>query len=166
MKKIAIYGLLFLSSIFSSFAQVTVTGHMSAEVVAPVGIDNTSGMHFGNVAINNGGTRVFIDAGANTRTANGVNEINTEAGTWNRAAFSVSGQNDVAYAITLPSNATTIDDNFGHRITIDNWTSYTASTTNAGSGNKIHYIGANLTVGQQGGIANTGSDFRVTVNYN
>src|SRR5688572_1831798 len=89
-------------------AQATATASASATIVTPISISKTADMHFGNVAVNasNNGTVVLAPAG--TRNATGGVTLPAAAGTPAAAAFTVSGQANYTYAITLPSAAITL----------------------------------------------------------
>lgn len=153
----------------SSFAQVSATATSSATIVTPIAISETANMLFGNVAVqpSTGGTVVMAPAG--TRSATGGVTLPVVTGTVNAAAFSVTGQPNYTYSITLPSTATTLNDGASHTMSVDTWTS-SPSPTGAlnGSGSQTLSVGATLHVtgGQAAGTYTSATPFTVTVNYN
>src|SRR6202012_5340063 len=92
----------------ASFAQATATASASATIITPISIVKTTDMNFGNVAVSAtiAGTAVLAPAG--TRTTGGAGGVTLPAttGTVAAAAFTVSGQGNYTYAITLPTSAT------------------------------------------------------------
>jgi hypothetical protein len=129
-------------------------------------------MNFGNVASSaSSGTVVLTPAGA--RSTTGGVTLPTTVGTTTAASFTVTGEADFTYAITLPAGATTIASG-GNTMTVDVWSS---DTNPAGAvltgGTSDLTVGATLNVGanQPAGAyssSNAGGtgDFTITVNYN
>jgi len=149
-------------------AQVTATATATATIVTPISITKTVDMNFGNVAVqaSTGGTVVLVPAG--TRTATGGVTLPAVAGTVTAAAFTVSGQGNYTYSITLPSTDLTITSG-SNTMAVNVFTSSPSpiGTLSAG-GTQTLTVGATLNVAaaQPAGTYISGTPFNVTVNYN
>ena len=153
----------------SSFAQATATASASATIITPITIVKDVDMNFGNVAVSAtlGGTVVLAPAG--TRTTGGAGGVTLPAtvGTVAAASFTVSGQANYTYAITLPTTKTITSG--ANTMTVDNFTSNPSATgTLSGSGSQTLTVGATLNVSaaQASGVYTNASGVPVTVNYN
>ncbi len=148
-------------------ASVSATATAAATIVTPLAIANAGNLNFGNIATNaTGGSVVITPAGA--RSTTGGVSLPTTIGTVSAAAFTVTGETDYTYAITLPAGPTTIDDNNGHTMSVGTWTSTPTPTGELTGGTETLYIGATLTVGasQAAGAYLSDTPFQVTVVYN
>ena len=150
-------------------AQATATASATAVIVTPISISKTADMHFGNVAVNSqqNGTVELDPAG--TRNATGGVTLPATAGTPAAAAFTVSGEANYTYAITLPTAAITLFNASSNSMTAGFFSSAPAITgTLSASGSQTLTVGAILavTAGQAAGTYTTATDFAVTVNYN
>ena len=107
-------------------------------------------------------------APAGTRTTTGSVSLPATTGSPTAASFTVSGQGNYTYSITLPSVATDIDDNASHTMQVDNFTSNPATTGTLSSGTQTLTVGATLNVGagQATGTYTSDVPFSVIVNYN
>ena len=166
-KFIALSAVLFAFS-NSLNAQATATATATATIVTPISIVKTADMNFGNLAVTTlGGTVIMSPAGARSNTG-GVT-MPAVTGTVSSAAFTVSGQGNYVYDITLPSTAVVLTSGANTM----NATAFTTDipaaqgTLSAGGTQQIK-VGATLTVsaGQAAGTYVTGTPFSVTVNYN
>ena len=153
----------------SSFAQATATASASATIITPITIVKDVDMNFGNVAVSAtlGGTVVLAPAG--TRTTGGAGGVTLPAtvGTVAAASFTVSGQANYTYAITLPTTKTITSG--ANTMTVDNFTSNPSATgTLSGAGSQTLTVGATLNVSaaQASGVYTNASGVPVTVNYN
>ena len=153
----------------STFAQATATASASATIITPITIAKTVDMNFGNVAVSAtlAGTVVLSPAGG--RSAGGAGGVTLPAtmGTVAAASFTVSGQANYTYAITLP--ASTSITSGGNSMTVDNFTSTPSATGNLGSGgSETLTVGAtlNVTAAQAAGVYTNAAGVPVTVNYN
>jgi len=145
------------------------TAAASATIITPISITKTVDLNFGNVAVDasNGGTVIMAPAG--TRTTTGNVSLPATSGSPTAASFTVNGQGNYTYAITLPSSPVTIDDGNSHTMTVTTFTSTPSTTGTLSSGTQTLNVGATLNVsaGQATGTYTTGaSPFTVTVNYN
>ena len=169
IKSIAIAAVVIVSS-NSSFAQALATASASATIITPITIVKTVDMNFGNVAVSAtiAGTAVLAPAG--TRTTGGAGGVTLPAtnGTVSAASFTVSGQANYTYAITLPTTAT-ISDGASHNMTVNAFTSSPSATGLLSSGgSQVLTVGAtlNVTAAQTPGVYTNATGVPVTVNYN
>jgi hypothetical protein len=126
-------------------------------------------MHFGNVAVSAslGGDVILAPAG--TRTATGGVTLPATVGTPAAAAFTVSGEANYTYAITLPSANIQLANASNVIMDAGTFTSSPSATgTLSASGSQTLSVGATLIVlpGQAAGNYTTAANFDVTVNYN
>lgn len=163
---------LMLAVSYASFAQVSATATAAATIVTPIAITKTVDLNFGNVASGAAlGTVVLSPAGA--RSVTGGVTLPAITGTVAAATFSITGQANLSYSITLPAGNTTIASG-GNTMTVGTWTSNPTPTgTLDAAGTQTLTVGATLNVaaGQAAGTyssSNVGGsgDFTVTVNYN
>ncbi|MBC9914583.1 DUF4402 domain-containing protein [Chitinophaga varians] len=149
----------------------TATANASATVITPIAIAKTLDLNFGVLASSPiPGTLKISPAGVRTTTG-GVSTLST-TGTVTPAIFSVTGENNFTYAITLPLipvvlNHTTLPGAF---MLATNFTSSPAVITGGvlTGGSQALNVGATLFVGpnQPHGLYTTNIPFPVTVNYN
>lgn len=125
---------------------------------------NTRGIAFGAFAAGTGGGVVISPAGSRSATG-GVVLIAISEG--EAAQFTISGDPDFTYSISLPSDGTVaLDDGAGHSMEITGFTSHPALTGQlSGGGSQALAIGATLNVGAHQPAGNYAGDFPVTVNY-
>ena len=170
MKKITLLTAIVMIALFSSnaFAQVSASAPTSATIVTPISILKDTDMNFGNVAVSSTAGTVIL-APASTRTLTGGVTLPVTAGTVTAAQFTVSGQADYTYAITLPATdltitkATTLE-----TMTVNAFTSTPTPTGTLTLGSEVVKVGATLNVGasQVAGLYENATGFEVTVNYN
>ena len=168
MKKVILSAAVIIGFATAANAQATATATASATIVTPITIVKDVDMNFGNVAVSatSGGTVVLPTTGVRTKTG-GVT-LPAVPGTVAAASFTVSGEANYTYAITLPSAALSIS-NGTATMTVDNFISNPASTGALnGTGTQTVQIGATLNVGaaQAPGAYLSATPFNVTVNYN
>lgn len=151
--------------VVGAFAQ-TASATASANVVTPIAISKTVDMSFGNIAVLSslGGT-VILDTNNGT-TATGEVTLPATTGTITSASFTVTGEADYTYAITLPTTATITDVVSTQTMTLSDFTSSPSATSTLTAGTGTLTVGATLAViAAQVAGAYTG-DFDVTVEYN
>ncbi|HCT94873.1 MAG: hypothetical protein A2X19_10670 [Bacteroidetes bacterium GWE2_39_28] len=148
----------------ASYAQ----SNASATIITPISIAVVDHMNFGNVAASGSlGTVVLTTAGA--RSVTGGVSLPTTTGTVSAANFTVSGQANFTYSITLPSSVTITRVSGSETMTVNTFTSDPATTgTIGGGGTQSLSVGATLNVAasQVAGAYTSGSTFNVTVAYN
>lgn len=152
-------------------AQASATATASATIVAPISITKNTDMNFGNIAVQaaTGGTVILATDGSRTRTA-GVT-LPAVPGTVSAATFTVDGEINYTYDITLPGAAVVLTRGGGtETMSATAFTSDPAIAAGAldGAGTEDISVGATLTVAaaQVPGTYITGTPFTVTVNYN
>ena len=153
----------------SSFAQATTSASASAIIITPITIAKTVDMNFGNVAVSASlaGTVVMTPAGVRTAGGAGGVTLPVTAGTVAAASFTVSGQANYTYAITLPSTCTISSSS--NTMIVNGFTSTPATTgTLSGTGTQTLLVGATLNVSaaQAAGTYTNSTGVPVTVNYN
>lgn len=149
-------------------AQVTATASTSATIITPITIEKTVDMNFGNVAVSPtiAGTVILVPAG--TRTQTGGVTLPVTTGTVTSAKFTVNGQADATYSISIPTAPITLSDGAASTMTVGTFTSTPTPTGLLEGGTQEISVGATLNVaaGQAAGLYTNASDLFVTVNYN
>jgi len=158
-----------------SMAQVTENTDAGAKILTALSIAEDLPMHFGTMGVlaGTGGTCVVTTAGIRSATA-GVT-LSALAPLFSLATYTVTGEPDYTYAITLPSTITVTHTNTINTMTIGTLlaksTSGTESHTATGTlasivGTESFTVGGTLTVtaGQLAGVY--AGTFNVTVAYN
>jgi hypothetical protein len=134
------------------------------------GTTSTSGdLAFGTMVPNTiGGTVVINPFGSGARTASGVQVI---ASTFGPAAFTVTGESNATYAVTLPSSATITKTGSTETMTVDTFTSTLSGTglvvtgTLSGTAGSFR-VGGKLHVGGDQASGSYTGTFVVTAAYN
>jgi hypothetical protein len=150
-------------------AQVTANAPTSATIVTPIAITKTIDMNFGNVAVSTASGTVILSP-ASLRTPDGGVTLPATAGTVAAASFTVTGQANYTFSITLPSTDFTLTRSSGTETMIVN--AFTSDPTPAGllsgTGSQTLNVGAtlNVTGSQVAGLYRNLTGFPVTVNYN
>lgn len=149
-----------------SYAQSTA----SATIVTPISIAVVDNMNFGNVNASGVAGSVALST-AGVRTPSGGVTLPATTGSVSAASFTVSGQANYTYAITLPTTLTITHSGGAGTgtMTVNTFVSDPATTgTLDGTGNQTLNVGATLGVGmnQAAGTYTSGSTFNVTVAYN
>jgi hypothetical protein len=170
MKKIkSLIMMIMIAATTGAMAQESATASSSATIVAPIGIEKSADMNFGNVATNDAGGTVVLTTGGSTSKTGGVT-LPANTGTVTAAAFDVTGESDYTYTITLPSTAITLQDDAGtpNEMTVGTFVSDPLTTGALVSGAQTVNVGATLNVdgSQEPGVYTNTSDLTVTVNYN
>jgi hypothetical protein len=160
-----IFFILGFSNILS--AQSIANARVSASIMAPIQIVRNSNADFGSFATNGGtGTVVLSADNRGARTSSPNITIPNETGVVKAAGFTVTGEGNDAYSITLPANELLIYNGMESMV-VDG---FTCSASNVLSGGKeVIYLGATLHVGAsqaQGSYSSLGSGIKVSVNYN
>lgn len=141
---------------------VDASATISASIIAPIGISATTPMSFGDIGPSEfSGSLVLSNSGA--ALATNVTEV--PGGIVSEGVFTVTGDGNAAYSVTLPSSATLSSG--ANTMTITGFNHDGGATpTIAGGGSRDLSIGATLNVGaNQSGGAYTGT-YQVIVNYN
>ncbi|MCJ7820417.1 MAG: DUF4402 domain-containing protein [Bacteroidales bacterium] len=131
-----------------AFAQVSATGHISAEVISALSAIETSQMNFGRFSPGPQGGELILSPES---TISVLGSVYSGSGVHNAAGFYVTGETGIAYSITLPSEPITITNTSSSRtMIVDNWSSIPATTPGAGmlqDGFQTVLVGATLKIG-------------------
>lgn len=132
--------------------------------VSALSLLNTRDIAFGSFAAGTGGTVVISPAGS--RSASG-GVVLFSAGDGTAAQFTISGDPEFIYSISLPSDGTvSLSDGNGHSMDINGFTSQPALSGHlSAGGSQVLAIGATLHVGSNQPAGNYAGDFPITVNY-
>jgi phage tail sheath protein FI len=165
IKIFALASVIFAFSV-NTFAQATASA--SAVIMTPLSITRITDLHFGSATVSAAaGTILLTPAGV--RTASGGVTLQPTAPTFTVASFTVAGQLNTAYTISLPASVT-IDEGALHTMLVNTFASNPNATGNLGAtGSQTLTVGATLNVnGSQtpGSYTSNGGPFTVTVNYN
>jgi hypothetical protein len=167
MKNLLALAIIVLGFAATSFAQVTATASTTATIITPIAIEKDVDMNFGNIAVSPtlGGTVVLPTSGARTKTGGVTLPVVT--GTVSAASFTVTGEGNSTYSITLPSSAIILTGPSG-TMTVENFVSTPSNTGTLSSGTQEVKVGATLNVSaaQAAGTYTNESGLFVTVNYN
>jgi hypothetical protein len=131
---------------------------------APIAISNTQLLTFGKFAAGSGGSVTVSPAGA--RSAGG-GVVLVSSGGGSAALFSVSGDPNLTYAISLPANGAVSLAAGANIMAVSNFSSSPSPTgqLNAG-GTQTLSVGATLSVGTNQPTGNYSASFDVFVDYN
>ena len=137
------------------------TGPLMAQV--PLSISKNTDMNFGTIAASSGGTVVLSVSGS--RTASGGVILPSFTGTVSAAQFTVTGDSNRTYAITLPTTDLILSAGSA-TMTVNIFTSTATGILTAGT--ETVRVGATLNVvaSQAAGSYTNATGFDVTVNYN
>lgn len=139
---------------------------MAASVswAAVIAISNTQGLAFGKFVAGAAGTVTVSPAGVRSGSG-GVVLVPSGAGA--AAQFAVSGDANVAYAISLPADGTVSLASGANSMAVNTFTSSPSLTGTLGAGGgQALSVGATLSVGSNQAIGSYSGAFDVTVNYN
>lgn len=155
-------------SAVSAFAQASAsaTATSSATIVTPIAISKVTNLDFGNVAVSTGGTVVMPATSAGVRTLTGGITLPTVGGTHQAASYTVTGESNYVYTVTVPSTDLVITS--GANTMLVNAFTQSAGAGALTSGAQTIYVGATLNVSsaQAAGSYLSANPFTVTVNYN
>jgi hypothetical protein len=170
MKKLLLSAIVILGFSAVSFGQATAYAPTSATILAPITIVKNTNMVFGNVATNASGGTVVLATNSSRTATGGVTLPATATGTPSAADFTVGGDGNSTYAITLPTTLTITNSTGtgGETMTVTGFTSTPSGTGTLASGSQDLKVGATLNVGgsQVAGLYQNVIGFAVTVNYN
>jgi len=154
----------------------TVTGSADATVIQPIAITAVNPLAFGKfVKGATGGTVVLTTAGG--RTATGAVVLSTAGAFESAGTFTVTGETDATFTISVPANVTLTEAGTSTTMVITTFSDLngtTATTTAAGNvtggtltgGTQTLYVGGELAVGAAQVPANYTGTYAVTVEYN
>jgi len=162
-----IIGIIFLlfATRSQTIAQSTAYANIYAEVVAPVGIRNTSELHSGEIVISNKNMVALISNGNPIPGSESGSEPNLSV---ILNAFSITDASLSTFSITLPQENINIGNSISNSLIISNFTS-NQTQTGSRQGDKIGIIiAATLNMTENRTICNNQAKhpFPVTFNYN
>lgn len=151
--------ILLLSLLFLPFS-----GPLMAQM--PLSILKNRDMNFGTIAVSSGAGAVVLSP-FGSRTASGGIFLPSVTETVSAAQFTVSGEPNYTYAITLPIDFTLYESGVGPASMVVNAFS-TSATGNLTVGTETVLVGATLNAGasQTAGSYTNSVGFEVIVNYN
>lgn len=167
VNRIILAVVIMIASVYGVQAQATATATATATILTAISITKDVDMNFGNLTVQPGSGGTVVLATAGSRSATGGVALIGVAGVA-AASFTVSGENDFTYAITLPTSDHTISSG-SNTMTVNSFVSNPSATgTLSGSGSQTLKVGATLNVAaaQPVGTYVSSEGFSVTVNYN
>ena len=149
---------LYSASVFAADA----TGNATAEVLAPLTLTAGVAMDFGQVAAVTGATSTVVlsAAGVTTTTGGAI-----AGGTPVAGGFSVTGNDSLAYDISLPTS-TLLTGGTGPDITVDTFTSNKpGNSSNTSGGADTFTVGATLNLADGQGFGTYAGTYSISVDY-
>lgn len=145
-----------------------ITASATAKILTAIEISKTTDLHFGTMVSTASEGTCTVSATSNERTQDGGVTLLTQTPTFSRAEFSVGGDANATYSITLPADETiSISDGDGHSLSVDNFTHSAGVTpTLDESGEDDFFVGATLTVQASSTAGTYTGNFSITVAYN
>lgn len=141
-----------------------ITAAPACWAVNPIAIVNTQALAFGSFAAGSGGS-VTVSAGGARSAGGGV--VLLSAGAGSVASFSVTGDPNLTYAITLPANGVAALSSGGNSMALTAFTSNPATTgVLSAGGSQTLSVGATLGVSSNQAAGSYSGSFNVIVNYN
>lgn len=143
---------------------------MATTIIKPISIENDRDLRFGNIVPSSAlGTVIVTPAGARSR-AGGATFIPSLPGIFSSAQFTVYGQANAAFTITVPANNIVVLTKSGGtdmkvRAFKHNLTS-TSSRKIGPGGSKVFTVGATLNVNANQNPGMYTGTFNITVAYN
>lgn len=150
-------------------AQVTVVGHITAEVVSTITASETAQLSFGQFSPEKAGGQIILTPGG-TRSSTGA--VNVAGGMHNAGTFYVTGSPGSFISIQLPTGpATLTNSSAAGTLVVTNWTSDPPPQhcfIIPGSGTKPVNVGATLLVGnlRENPVGLYAGTYNITFNYN
>lgn len=136
----------------------------SVSWAAVIAISTTQELAFGKFVAGSGGSVIVSPAGARSASG-GVVLVPSSSGS--AAQFSVSGDANATYAISLPADGTVSLASGTNSMAVNTFTSSPSPTGTLGAGGaQTLSVGATLSVGSNQAIGSYSGTFDVTVEYN
>ncbi|MDD4429601.1 MAG: DUF4402 domain-containing protein [Paludibacter sp.] len=154
----------------TSFGQNSATSGVAtagARIIAPITIGNLANLYFGYIVKTSGTNDIILDANSSaTRHPSVASSImTTQTGTPTAAQFSVTGEDDFTYAVTLPSSITLAGPTGSTAMTVDTFTTNLTNDKGTIGEENSFYVGAILHVNAGQAVGNYAGEFTVTVAY-
>jgi hypothetical protein len=152
--KILIFSLLYLLHVTGitvsaqTATAVSATGHVIAEIIPVFSASETSQLNFGKFSPGPQGGMIIITPQS---TISVVGSVFKGVGSYNAASFSLSGDADAAYSISLPASPVILSHTSAQKtMLIQDWVSVPEQGIGTGTlqeGFQVVYVGATLKVG-------------------
>jgi len=173
MKKLFILFIALVGFGVSSYGQNNATATSSATIVTPIKITHVANLNFGNLTVGTtGGDITLTPAGTLTGETGTVKAPKSGEGSVTAAEFTVEGQANYVYTISVLPASVTLKDVNGtgtHTMTLTNWATTPTPTgqLDASAGSQTLKVGGTLTLSgsQAAGSYKGTEDISVTVNY-
>lgn len=153
----------------TSFGQLSATADVGAKIIAPIAINKNIDLYFGSIIKGTAVSTVQITPGGVRSILVGDAALSAVAPAATAARFTITGEGGLAYTITLPPAAVTINSGVP-TMTVDNFAGDVGpiATFPAGAGTQtqILNVGAVLNVGANQASGTYTGTFSVSVNYN
>ncbi len=128
--------------------EVTVTGHITAEVIPVFSASETSQLNFGKFSPGHQGGELILTPQS---TISILGSVYSGSGLHNAACFFITGTEDAAFSISLPSEPVLLTNEKNSKtMIVKDWLSVPAQGTGTGmlqNGFREVYVGATLKVG-------------------
>lgn len=162
---LAIVALAIGTTAFAAQNSATGTGTANARIITAISITPGTALNFGDVVPSAAAGTVTVDS-AGVRTSAGGASLGNATGVA-AGAFTVGGQANATYAITLPANGVVTVTSGANSMAVNNFTSNPAATGNLGAGgSQALAVGATLSVGINQAAGSYTGTYQVTVAYN
>lgn len=127
---------------------VSATGYIYAEIIPIFTASEMSQLNFGRFSPGYQGGEIILSPES---TVSVLGSVYKGSGSHNAASFSVSGDADAAFSVTLPSSPVVLTHSTEAKtLLVDNWVSVPSRGTGTGvlqNGYQVVYVGATLKVG-------------------
>jgi len=133
----------------------------SAEIIQPLELQKTADLDFGKIISNNSAGSVTVHADGSPQSDTGGASTYEEG---NRAAFSVEGEADWAYNLTMPASVTLVSGSDSMAVALSNSLTNDASVLDSLGEDEFH-VGGELAVGANQASGNYVGTFEVSIAY-
>ncbi len=164
MKKLLLLLVVFVFAVSGAFAEstATATGHVDAEIIAPISVSETTHLNFGRWAspTSGPGTVVISPAAAPSPAPSGVTSV--AGGTAASAGiFAVTNDGGVPYAPSVTPATVTITNPNSDTMSVGTFT----YSCNSNCTNATLYVGATLSIAQNQAAGAYTGEYTLTLTY-
>jgi len=161
VKGLALVGLVALLICGQSAFAATATGNANAQIITALSIAEATQLDFGMIAAGTNADTVQLSA-AGVRTAGSNLQV---AGVAAAAAFTVTGQGNLPYNITLPTLITVTLSGGGATMDVDGFASTPSGNGTLSAGTQTVNVGATLHVGASQAVGTYTGTYVLTAVY-
>jgi spore coat protein U-like protein len=150
-------------------ASATGTAEAKATLIRPITISMETNLNFGTIVVpssTTGGTVMVSTDGTTEVTGTDISLAESLGDPPTTASFTVTGEPNGTYAITLPDDNTVTISGPGEDMTVTGFTSNPDGTGVLAGGTQTLSVGATLNVGADQAAGEYAGEFTVTVAYN